>query len=102
MTFFQTSNDHITLNIMVQPRSSRNQVAGIHADALKIKLTAPPVDGEANKRLIKYLAKLLKLPKSSLTIIRGETSRTKCISISTKGTNRSISEITNKLQALTE
>jgi uncharacterized protein len=52
-------------------------IAGQHGDALKIKLTAPPVDGAANKMCVQYLAKFLKVPKSSIEIISGHTSRTK-------------------------
>ena len=53
--------------------------AGIHGDALKIKLTAPPVEGAANKMCIKYLSKCLGIAKSSLTIVSGHTSRTKMV-----------------------
>lgn len=63
--------------IFVQPRSSRNMIAGLHGDAIKIKLTAPPVDGAANSMCIKYLAKCLKISKSSIEIIAGHASRTK-------------------------
>ena len=54
-------------------------IAGQHGDALKLKLKAPPVDGAANKMCIQYLAKCLKIPKSSIEIISGHTSRTKRI-----------------------
>ena len=69
----------IQFKIWVQPRSSRNSVVGLHGDALKIKLTSPPVDGAANKMCIAYLAKCLGRPKSSLEIVSGHTSRTKLI-----------------------
>lgn len=65
--------------IAVQPRASRNQVVGLKGDALKIKLTAPPVDGAANKACLQFLAKTLGLPKSALTIHSGASSRTKLI-----------------------
>jgi len=52
-------------------------IAGRHGDALKIKLTAPPVDDAANKMCVQFLAKCLKIPKSSIEIISGHTSRTK-------------------------
>lgn len=54
-------------------------IAGPHGDALKVKITAPPADGEANKMCIKFLAKSLGLPKSSIEIVSGHTSRTKQI-----------------------
>ena len=59
------------LKCWIQPRSSRNAVIGIHGDALKIALTAPPVDGKANKELLKFLAKYFKLPKGGIQIATG-------------------------------
>lgn len=67
----------LVIKIFVQPRSSKNSIVGPHGDAIKIKLTAPPVDGEANRMCIKYLAKSLNLSKASLEIISGHNSRTK-------------------------
>jgi uncharacterized protein (TIGR00251 family) len=69
------------LKCWIQPRSSRNVFVGIHGDALKIALTTPPVDGKANKELVKFLAKYLKLPKSSIQFLAGETSRSKTLLI---------------------
>lgn len=77
MTFIQEDIRGIILKVFIQPRSSSNMIAGQHGDALKIKLTAPPVDGAANKMCIQYLAKYLKIPKSSIDIISGHSSRTK-------------------------
>ncbi len=69
----------ITFKIIVQPRSTKNTIVGLHDDALKIKLTAPPVDNAANKMCIKFLAKSLGVSKSQVEIISGQTSRTKQI-----------------------
>ncbi len=69
----------LTFKVFVQPRSSKNQIIGLHGDALKIKLTAPPVNDAANRMCIQYLAKYLKVPRSSLTVISGHHSRTKQI-----------------------
>ncbi len=77
MPFLQEKSNGIMLKVFTQPRSSKNMIAGLHADALKIKLTAPPVDGAANKMCIEYLAKWLKVPKSSIEIVSGHRSRTK-------------------------
>ncbi len=63
--------------LFVQPRASRNKVVGLVNDELKIALTAPPVDGAANKACCAFLAKLCKLPKSSVKVVAGETSRHK-------------------------
>ena len=65
--------------IIVQPRSSKNQIVGPHGDAFKIRLTAPPVDNAANVQCVKFLAKTLNIPKSSIDIISGHTGRTKRI-----------------------
>jgi uncharacterized protein (TIGR00251 family) len=70
-----------TLSVRVQPRASRNEVAGLDGETLKIRLTAPPVEGEANAACLKFLAKLLDLPPSRLAIIQGARSRTKLIRI---------------------
>jgi uncharacterized protein len=75
--FLEDHPDGMILSIFVQPRSSKTMIAGIHGSALKIKLTAPPVDNAANKMCIAFLAKQLKMPKSALTIISGDTSRNK-------------------------
>lgn len=64
-------------NIRVQPRASRNRVAGVYDGALKITLTAPPVDNAANKACTAFLAQLLGLAKSAVTIVAGHTGRSK-------------------------
>ena len=69
----------LTFQVYVQPRSSKNQIVGVHGDALKVRLTAPPVDGAANAMCVQYLAKCLGMPKSAVEIVSGQTSRTKRI-----------------------
>lgn len=61
----------------IQPRGVRNEIVGLKGDALKIRLTAPPVKGAANKMCIEFLAKSLKVRKSDVEIVRGQGSRTK-------------------------
>ena len=73
------SDDKVLLRCYAQPGASKNEVAGPHGDRLKIRIKAPPVEGKANKELIKFLSKLLKLPKSKLNFVRGESSRQKDI-----------------------
>jgi uncharacterized protein (TIGR00251 family) len=63
--------------VLVKPRSFKNMLSGLQDDALKIKLTAPPVNNAANRMCIKFLAKALDVPKSSLEIASGQTSRNK-------------------------
>jgi uncharacterized protein (TIGR00251 family) len=70
-----------TLSVHVQPRASRNEVAGLVGETLKLRLTAPPVEGEANEACLNFLAKLLDLAPSRLAIIQGARSRTKLIRI---------------------
>ena len=75
------SADSVTFSVHVQPRASKNEVCGIQGDALKLRLTSPPVEGEANRLCIEFLAKLLRVPKSSVAIIAGEKSRHKTLRI---------------------
>jgi len=67
--------------LRVQPRSSRNAIVGVIGDAIKLAITAPPVDGKANQAVIDFLAKLFSVPKSSITILSGETGRNKLIAV---------------------
>lgn len=67
----------VIFKIFVQPRSAKSVICGLHGDALKVKVTAPPVAGAANKMCIKSLAKSLGVPQSLLEIITGANSRTK-------------------------
>ena len=69
----------LVFKVLVQPKSSKNMIAGLHNEALKIKLTAPPVNNAANQMCLKFLAKCLGVSKSSLEIIAGHTSRHKQI-----------------------
>lgn len=75
------SETGISFEIKVHTRSSRNAIAGIHDNMLKIKLTAAPVDGKANAALVAFLSKSLGISKSAVTILRGETSSQKLIHI---------------------
>jgi len=78
--FYQT-DEGIILNLHVQPRASKNEICGIQDQALKIRLTSPPVDGAANKLCCEYLAKLFGVSKSSVELVSGETSRHKRVRI---------------------
>jgi len=71
----------VTFAVRVQPRARRNSVVGELGDALKIALTSPPVDGRANKACIEFLAELLAIPHSSVSIVSGQSSRNKVIRI---------------------
>lgn len=67
----------IRLRIFLQPKASRDQVVGLHNGELKIAVTAPPVEGQANAHLVKYLSKLFKVPKSAIVLEKGELQRHK-------------------------
>jgi uncharacterized protein (TIGR00251 family) len=72
----------VTLKVRLQPRASRDGIDDLHGDALKVKVTAPPVEGRANKAVKKLLAKELGLSPSQIEIIAGERSREKVLRIS--------------------
>jgi hypothetical protein len=82
------NGDGIVLNLHIQPRASKNEVCGAQGDALKIRLTSPPVDGAANKLCREFLADLFQVPKSAVEIISGETSRHKRVKITAGDTDR--------------
>lgn len=67
--------------IKVHPRAKKNAVTGQVGNALKVSLTAPPIDGRANDACIEFFAKLLKVPQSSVTIASGQASRNKVIRV---------------------
>lgn len=70
-----------TFAIKVRPRAKKNAIAGEVGDAIKLALTAPPVEGKANEACIKFLADILDVPRSSVTIVSGETTRQKVIRV---------------------
>jgi uncharacterized protein len=76
------SDDAITFAVRVQPRASKSGVVGEFDGALKIRLAAPPVDGEANEELIRLLAKLLDTTRDRITIISGRSSKNKIVRVS--------------------
>ena len=67
--------------VKVHPRAKRDGISGVVGDALKIDLTAPPVDHKANEALTRFFADLLKVPRSSVTIASGKTNRLKVIHV---------------------
>jgi uncharacterized protein (TIGR00251 family) len=76
--------DGCTLAVRVHPGARKNSVTGVHADALKIAVTAPPVDGKANEALIAFLADTLRLPRARIVLVSGLTSRAKMLRITGK------------------
>lgn len=72
----------ITLKIHLHPRASRNGIDGVHGDALKVRVTAPPLEGRANKAVQKFLAEHLGIPPARIAIIAGQRSREKLVRVS--------------------
>lgn len=99
---FQVFSDHVRLSVKLTPNAGRDAIDGAEAAAdgetlLKVRVTAVPEKGKANKALIELLAKSLKLPKSSIAVISGDTARKKILRI-----DGDTEEISAKLQALME
>ncbi|MCX6357139.1 MAG: DUF167 domain-containing protein [Candidatus Aureabacteria bacterium] len=77
----------VTIKVRVQPKASRDECAGVHAGAIKIRVTVAPDKGKANRAVIGLLSGLLKVPKSAVALVKGESSRDKIFSI--KGIRKS-------------
>lgn len=73
------SKNGARLSVVVVPKASKSALAGIHGEAVKIRLAAPPVEGAANEELINFLSRALEAPKSSLSIVSGQSSRRKIV-----------------------
>lgn len=81
MSWFKEVPGAVELVVLVQPRASRTKVVGEHDGRLKIALAAPPVDGEANAALVEFLSDTLKVRKAEITLLDGDTSRRKRLSV---------------------
>ena len=73
--------DAVRINIYVQPRASRTEVVGEHGDAIKLRVAAPPVEGEANEEVVRFLAKELGVSASHISIVAGAASRRKIVEV---------------------
>ena len=80
-TYLSESAAGVVIKVQVQTRASRDEVVGPYGDSLKVRITAAPVAGAANKHLLKFLAKQLKVPQSQLSLKSGGTSKNKSIFI---------------------
>jgi len=81
MIAIHENNGGVTFAVKVHPRAKKNAITGEIGDALKLSLTSPPVEGRANEACIEFFAKLLKVPRSSVTIASGQSSRNKVIRV---------------------
>lgn len=79
--WYQLKEDRLTLNVHVQPGAKRTEVIGLHGDALKIRVAAAAVEGQANTRLLEFLRKAFKVSASRISLKHGEHSRRKVVEI---------------------
>jgi hypothetical protein len=93
---FKETKAGVTFHVRVTPRAGRNEVVGVEGDALKVRLTAPPVGGAANDALVDLLAEVLHLRKSQVSLIGGLASRHKTVAAQ----DRSVTEIRKILMEL--
>ncbi len=77
----EAADGSLTLTLHIQPGAKKTGFAGLHGEAMKIRLAAPPVDGKANAALCAFLADFCKVPKSAVSLISGETSRAKRVRV---------------------
>ncbi len=81
MSWIRADGDGVILCLHVQPGARKTEIAGLHGEALKIRLAAPPVDGKANASLIEFLARQLGVAKSAVELLSGATSRAKRVRV---------------------
>lgn len=81
MTAWTKCPDGVRIQLQVQPRASRTEVVGLHGDALKIRVAAPPVDGAANEAIIRFFADRLDVPRSRVRLTTGASGRRKVVEI---------------------
>ena len=81
MNWRREEGDTLVLVLHVQPGASRTEVAGVHGDAMKIRLAAPPVDGKANAELVRFLAQAFGVAQRRIELVRGTTARAKVVRI---------------------
>lgn len=77
MPWLREHRDGVTIDLHVQPRASKNEIVGVQGEELKVRLTSPPVEGEANRFCVEFFAKRLGVAKSTVELVGGEKSRHK-------------------------
>jgi hypothetical protein len=98
----KASSGGVRFAVRVQPRASRNRVAGLQGDAIKVQVTAPPVGGAANDALVEVLAEWLDVPRGSIAIVHGASARAKVVEVETNQPDRLRGRIEAALQALVD
>ena len=89
----QPTTSGVALRLRVQPRASRTEVTGTLGNEIKVRVAAPPVNGQANEELVRFLAKLLGVPRSAVTIVSGSGSRSKVAAIEGIGAGEAASRL---------
>lgn len=79
--WFRRNGDVVTLTLHIQPGAKRSEIAGLHGEALKIRLAAPPVEGRANEALLKFVAELFGVPARQVELKQGAQSRHKVVAV---------------------
>ena len=79
--WYRRDGDSITLTLHIQPGAKRSEVAGLHGDALKIRLAAPPIEGRANEALLRFIADSFDVPLRQVELLRGAQSRHKMVKV---------------------
>jgi uncharacterized protein (TIGR00251 family) len=80
MSWYQWQQDDLILHLRIQPKASKDRFIGPYGEhEYKVAITAPPTDGQANSRLLKFLSKTFGLPRTRIALVSGETSRSKCL-----------------------
>jgi len=80
-SFYQWQGDDLILLVKVQPKASKDELAEVMGSQLKVRITAPPVDGKANKHLTAFLSKVFKTAKSNIELLSGDSGRDKRLKI---------------------
>lgn len=82
MSWYQWQQSDLILHLRIQPKASTDRFIGPYGEnEYKVAITAPPVDGQANARLLKFIAKAFDLPRSRISLVSGERSRSKCLKL---------------------
>ena len=85
MTWLVAAGDGVTLRLHIQPGAKKTEVVGLHGEALKLRLAAPPVDGKANACLLAFLADRLGVAKNAVSLLSGDSSRAKRVHVAGVG-----------------
>ncbi len=81
MSWFRWEGEDLLLELQVQPRASRDELAGVHGERMRVRVTAPPTEGKANERLLGFLADLCAVARRDVILERGAASRTKRVRV---------------------